>query len=720
MQCNPGYIRYTVDFEVADAPEFRLLPPSAARNYTVLELLAVFRALRYNESFRSISFDGVSLQCLHGLVDPHGEDHIAGTSRSGLPIRKYFGIEPSGRSLLYQEVQALALKSLRIRRMNFSNTLPKRRPRDNEDSALKDPGCEISAALLPLCRGQLTDVDWIVFRGIELGETDLEELGLALDERKSHFRCVDVSHCALNDRGVQVILNHLEKQHATMECINISDNPGRLHLGRFPITMSRFSQIRRLDLSRVSSSSGTEPIIAPEVLLAWRLEELYLTGVPVSVIVLNHASTKTNMKQVNEKSLDAISTYLASDMSNYLYCLQMDQCNLTGAHVAILMRSMSRGAGTARKLHLHVSANRLEKGNGEIVKAIEENHTPSHVTMRMVEYQTESRFRQLLQALQKNTTIQSLDISKASLPYDAGEETCEALQVLFEENTTLEELDISGEHAHLEVARFGIGLNRALNGLKKNKALKTLKIEYQNLGLEGANTLSSVLEENNTLTHIYCEHNDISLSGFTVLVNALVKNFSVLFIPLMVEDQSEAVKKLTSDLGESRAAATVKVESGVVKNSVRRTLTTLGVQKRAPGTPQDVGSAVEFLNSSWQQQAERLASFLERNQNIADGLETRDMYIGDDTLRPMTALSESGIIDHALSNTTPRVEMSNPVDDMDHRMESLTVTDENERLKSANDNKMESGRSRSASQATTSAPTFQFGGRDDSPSKTER
>jgi hypothetical protein len=404
-------------------------------------------------------------------------------------------------------------------------------------------------------------------------------------------------------------------------------------------------------------------------------------------------------------------------MSDPLYCLQMDQCNLTGAHVAILMRSMSRGAGVARNLHLHVSANRLERGNGEIVKAFEEGYGPSHVTMRMVEYQTESRFRQLLQALQKNTTIRSLDISKASLPYDAGEETCEALQTLFETNTTLEELDISGEHAHLEVARFGIGLSRALNGLKTNKALKELKIEYQNLGLEGANTLSSVLEENETLTHIHCEHNDISLSGFTVLVNALAKNFSVLFIPLMLEDQGEAVKKLTSELGESRIAATSKSEGSVVKHSIRRTL---GVQKKGPTTPQDMNSAVEFLNASWHQQADRLSDYLQRNQNIAAGLETRDTYLGDNTLRPSTAVSNSGIIDYVLSNSTPKIETGNPMEGVVGKS-TVHLGPEEEKSRGAREyvSELDPGRSRSMSQVTATNHMFELVDRDSSPSEAE-
>lgn len=171
-----------VDWEVEEAPEFRLFPPANTTKYSLHELLAIFRALRYNESFHSISFNGIDMHSLHTLVDSFGQDHIAWTSRSGLSITKYFGIKPQYRSVLYQEVQALALKSKRLRRLNFGTCLPRRRPRDNFDTeggeVEKDPGCEIVAALLPLCRAQLTGVNWIILSGIELGETDLDDLSM--------------------------------------------------------------------------------------------------------------------------------------------------------------------------------------------------------------------------------------------------------------------------------------------------------------------------------------------------------------------------------------------------------------------------------------------------------------------------------------------------------------------------------------------------------------
>lgn len=125
----------------------------------------------------------------------------------------------------------------------------------------------------------------------------------------------------------------------------------------------------------------------------------------------------------------------------------------------------------------HVSENRLEKDHSQFVEAVANGLTPTSLTMKMVEYKKEDHFRELIQAIKRNKTLRFLDISKASLPYDASEETCEALQLMFAENETLEELDISGEHAHLEVAKFGIGLNHALTGLRKNNALKILHVE---------------------------------------------------------------------------------------------------------------------------------------------------------------------------------------------------------------------------------------------------
>lgn len=295
----------------------------------------------------------------------------------------------------------------------------------------------------------------------------------------------------------------------------------------------------------------------------------------------------------------------------------------------------------------HVSENRLEKGHDQLVAAVENGLTPSHLTMRMVEYQKEDHFRDLVKALTKNTTLRYLDISKASLPYDASHETCEALQQMFTENRTLEELDISGEHAHLEVAKFGIGLNHALTGLKNNCALRVLRIECkspprtprvskadmgldQKLGLQGANTLSSVLEENTTLREIYCENNDINLQGFTVLVDGLSVNQSVLYLPRMDMDRRESLQKVEREIQAIQSSS----PSSVKQNSVRRTLaavrgaktaasssssSTSGPAAQSTYTDQDVREALRLMNEKWDRQVARLEQFVLRNMAALNG-----------------------------------------------------------------------------------------------------
>lgn len=637
---NPTNIQYAVDWDAGDAPEFQLWCPRYSKNYSLSELLAVMRSLRYNELFRSISFRDIDLHALHGTIDVFGNENASLETRSGISLPKYFNIKPQDKSVLYQEIQALALKSTSLKRMDFTNTLPRRRPKDNFDNEggemEKDPGCEIVAALLPLCRNQITSVTWIVLSGIELGETDLDFLIPGLHKPQANIRAIDCSRCGLTDRGIMQLVTHLERQNKTLEHIDFSCNPGRISLQKFQESIGRFANIGSLNLSRTSWTSGTEPLIPHEVLLTWKLEELFLNG-----IVLN------------EQTVNSISKYLASDMSNQLRLLQMEQCNLSGEQVARLLHSMARDSEQGRDLELNVSGNRVEKGVGEIVKAIKANHTPTRLYLRMIEFTKEDHFRQLLQALRTNSTIKCLDISKASLPDDAGAETCECLRAVFAHNRTLDELDISGEQSHLEVTRFGIGLNYALTGLKNNNTLKLLRIEYQNLGLEGANTLSSVIETNTGLTHILCEHNGINLQGFTTLVNSLAKNTTILELPTLQDDQVSSMKRISTIMREAKHNTSASYRTNGMRLTFNRTLHHLGVTKptKQEMTSHDVEAVLHVLNERWEYEKTRLRGFLERNNAIANGYEMGEMKypVCEVALRPTTALSDGGILDKALN-----------------------------------------------------------------------
>ena len=141
-----------------------------------------------------------------------------------------------------------------------------------------------------------------------------------------------------------------------------------------------------------------------------------------------------------------------------------------------MLQSMTEEPGKARDLHLDVSENYIEKDLKKLTKAIAAGYAPAHLTIRLLEFEEESDFRKMIIALAENNTIRQLDISRASLPSDASEETCQALEKMFSDNRSLEWLDISGEDSRLETTKLGVGVNRALRGLQYNRTLRVLYI----------------------------------------------------------------------------------------------------------------------------------------------------------------------------------------------------------------------------------------------------
>ncbi|KAJ5778973.1 hypothetical protein N7457_006693 [Penicillium paradoxum] len=639
-------IRYTIDLECEDAPCFRLLKPASPKTsrYTALELIAVMRTLRYNESFRSISFRGVNLDALQGLRDVHGADSDAHLDRGGCFVHIP---GQANLTVLSQEVRALALKSKWLRRLDFSYCLT-RIPTPTLEKGTRDPGCGIPEAIFPVCRRELTSVDWVVLNGIKLGESDLDYLVDAASQRRSHLRALEVGDCGLSVHDLDLLLSTIVAQESTLEAINISGVQGRLNPDVLQQYIGYFGQIRKINLSRISRTSGTDPLITAEMLFNWRLEELALSRTAV-----------------NRETVDAIATYLASDRSRNLRVLRLDQCGLTGEDVAMFMHSMSIESDSPRSLHLHVNENRLDNGCSHIFNAIAKDKTPSHLSMRMIDFKREDHFRQLVDSLRKNSTLKFLDISKASLPYDAGPETCRSLQLMLEDNNSLEALDISGDNAHLDVARFGIGLNLALTGLKKNTSLKVLRIEHQKLGLQGANTLASVLEENSSLREVHCENNDINLQSFTVLVNGLQCNRTLLTLSCMNQDRIMSLDKVRREVDKIRWEASNSNHSST-GNSIRRSLyaamtvgqggqghrlskvppaSVVSSLEHSPFANHNVELVLQSLNQRWDTEVARLDRYLQRNYNLAHGVETINEDSASDG-RPGTAASLSTMLDN--------------------------------------------------------------------------
>ncbi|KAL8710527.1 MAG: hypothetical protein Q9220_004960 [cf. Caloplaca sp. 1 TL-2023] len=665
---DTSQIRYAIDYEGEDAPAFWLMPLAnpGREKYNSIELLAIFRALRYNETFRTISFSQTSLDVIHGLCDPHGWEHTPWSTRSGEPIELE---DQQNASVLIQEIRALAIKSRRLRRMDFSECL-ERKP--STAGAASAGGCGVCEALFPLCAKQYTNVDWVVLNGIQLASVDIDYLYAAAIDKSCHFRAIAVGYCDLADRDLQTILSALAHQGATLECVDFSGNLARLEPLVLQEHFDELSCLRQIDLSNTYRTSGREPLFESRTLIGWKLEMLDLAR-----------------SSINAETITALAKYLRHPQSDTLRNLRLDDCGLTGGSVADLLQAMSRPG--PRRLHLSISGSHLEQEHERLIKAIESSLTPTEMSLQMLEYKDELNFQQLVLAFAHNYSTIYLDVSKVSLPFEASEGTFMALEHMLRDNETLEYLDLAGEEAHLEVANFGSGLNLALVGLKGNKSLKVLHVEHQKLGMPGANALASVLEENSTLQELHCAFNGFNLQAFTVIVSSLVKNKTLVHLPYMEKDRATAIDKVNKEVVDARDTGirSLTAPKKITMSTMKRSLGAAMLGSRhsyyrrsgPPAKPKKADSELKGVAKSiaqkWDRETMILQGYLQRNYDLANGPPRADTVVTAENERPATDWSAATTLRVRSDDATP---VGEPGRQLGHgiRLTSTTTVDDKE------------------------------------------
>jgi hypothetical protein len=297
-------ITYSIDLECDDAPAISLTlrSDSFAPEYSVPEIMAFMRALRYNEYFGSVSFSGVSLDRLADTFDRFGDDHIVTKPKMGSDIIIAYE-ELKHNPILFQELTAIVITSRKLRRLDFSNSIM-RIPNPTLDQTGEDKGCVIIEALYPLCANQNTNVDWIILSGIHLAKSDFEYVMAMVSRKDCHIRAIELNGCHIDVFNMRLLLQSLPTQCNTLEVIDISNNPGRISPSiTFPLTFTECRAMKRLNLSGLHISPEPVSLISMEVLSSWRLEEL------------SFAKTR-----VNEATLSTLIRYVIT-ISNLLWVL---------------------------------------------------------------------------------------------------------------------------------------------------------------------------------------------------------------------------------------------------------------------------------------------------------------------------------------------------------------------------------------------------------------
>jgi hypothetical protein len=276
--------RWTIEWNTPSQPAFRLLPPGA-QPYSTLQLLALFRALRYNSYFKELSFRNIDLSGIAGKKDySHFGDTIAYTSLNGVKIsEEHYDILMQS-SVLSQEMHALAFSSESIRSMDLRNILGPRSTigRSKDPEGARRVSSEVLRPILLLLKRQACLCHSITMSGNLIASSDIEELAnlLVLDE--VYMKKLDLSNCGLGDEGLTTLWAGIPGQGANLQHIDTSENQGTVKFETIRDSLSQLRAIRKLNIAGNTRLPFDVPLFEDHVLSSWSLEELDLSGISVS------------------------------------------------------------------------------------------------------------------------------------------------------------------------------------------------------------------------------------------------------------------------------------------------------------------------------------------------------------------------------------------------------------------------------------------------------
>jgi hypothetical protein len=348
-------------------------------------------------------------------------------------------------------------------------------------------------------------------------------------------------------------------------------------------------------------------------------------------------------------------SYLESETSLPLKVLLLNSSSITAEDVAKLFHAMTSSQAQAtsqRQLHVDVTGNHFSSIE-PITIALSRNIGPSSLSMKQLDFQDESDFVGLLQAVRTSSRLRALGIGEALFPTEISKGASEELRAMLAENSALELLDLSGENSRIESSSMGAGLGNALLGLKDNSTLKALGIRDQSLGMQGATILADILASNSSLMAIHCERNQIPLAGVSLITQSLQHNTGVVRITGLDEGKELALSKIHG------VARTLPASDGPSKSSNGIKSKFSKAQKDRISVPADLATARELVAEKWDVQLRKMHFFLDRNRRIAMGEAVEDESSSNGNTPPLLGLLDSAsteieALDHVLFKTVEK------------------------------------------------------------------
>ncbi|CAG9971837.1 unnamed protein product [Clonostachys byssicola] len=578
--------QWSVNWDHGSQPVFRLIPLKG-ETYTPLQLMAVFRSLRYNGYFKSISFKDVDLSSLAGKIDQsQGNDAIVHTSINGYKISEEHYEHLTGAPVLTQELHSLAFASESVRSIDLTNVLGLQ-TRGNQQSRTQPDYtklCKTSSEMLRpitlLARGQLQTCHTINMSGNPVAVDDIEEFANVLVLDTVAFRSLKFAGCRLGDEGLSTLWTAFAGQAGSLEVIDTSNNQGTIKHELLKYTLRQLQYLRRLNIAGNTRLNPGQSLFEEATLHTWELEELDLSNITL-----------------NDATIDVLCGYLGAEASWNLETLRLNQCGLNSKQVALIFRCMGQG----RRMVVEIDGNRLDEGIDDLCDVLSLNYGPWSLSIQMVEFNLETSFVQLWKALTVNSVIECLSLAGSATADAMSTASCNIIAEFFSKNESVRFLDISGFDARLDEGHLGREFSHTLKAIRSNQTIEHLRVRSQMLNIN-IGDLADAISGNKTLHTLDCEDNDFNLSNFRHLVrhlgdNCTIRKFSA-FTPTELEN---VVKKAV-------------MTANFPVNQSRRSSMMLKFRNDKPQISNIEGILAQQLKEEWDAAVAELTFVLERNQ----------------------------------------------------------------------------------------------------------
>ncbi|ORZ21902.1 hypothetical protein BCR41DRAFT_369382 [Lobosporangium transversale] len=452
------------------------------RDYSVDEMKCLFRALRFNTTFKEISFRDISFAALHKskvLRD--------GTTRYGLRLD--------------QEFYELIMGNPHIRALDLHNC-------HLDTNTIGSIGRAIRDGYTAGLRLELLDLNG----NIASDGADVMTLAKGIVKHAGTLQCLDVGNCQVTGDGINQIMHAFvanpDVASHLLETFSIHNNAeSKVNSFILDMFLKHSMRLESLNLSDLTSWSKS-PILMAETLTSCggSLKSLDLSGMAL------HPST-----------LDQVLTWLSSSGCKSLEQIKVEGCGLDGNQLASILEAIGQSGN--RKIEVLAGRNLLSDGQDlpdNLLGILATGETATSLGLRRTCW-SESALRQLFVSLSQSYTLKKLDLSAVSLASsrDPDVETCKLLgQMLASSAGRLEELYIQGEETPELTSRMGRNLWRSFEGLGHSRYLARLDVRRNRFKDEGAMALAEALRVNQSLVWLDMDENDVTTDGFNAILSA--------------------------------------------------------------------------------------------------------------------------------------------------------------------------------------------------------